>query len=203
MNIRVRVPGFEPRISPPQGEVLTTILHTPGEAGYRSLYLSHAKRALYHLSYIPGYHIHTHNTNKIQFTDTPRAPNHILPYHTHHNTTAQPYHTFRTDILPPHNSHTHNRITRRLHIYRCLRTLIDRTRSVRGVMARARTDRRSRRAYSVRQHHRGSDQDVGHCGCSLSRSARVRRIPTILTLLEDVLATLARHGRRVKCARNC
>ncbi|CAI5705526.1 unnamed protein product [Peronospora farinosa] len=36
-----------------QGEVLTTILHTPGEAGYRSLYLSHAKRALYHLSYIP------------------------------------------------------------------------------------------------------------------------------------------------------
>jgi hypothetical protein len=55
MVIRVRVPGFEPGISPPQGEVLTTILHTPGEAGYRSLYLSHAKRALYHLSYIPGY----------------------------------------------------------------------------------------------------------------------------------------------------
>jgi hypothetical protein len=26
---------------------------TDGEAGYRSLYLSHAKRALYHLSYIP------------------------------------------------------------------------------------------------------------------------------------------------------
>ena len=50
---RLRVPGFEPGISPPQGEVLTTILHTPGEAGYRSLYLSHAKRALYHLSYIP------------------------------------------------------------------------------------------------------------------------------------------------------
>ena len=49
----MRVPGFEPGISPPQGEVLTTILHTPGEAGYRSLYLSHAKRALYHLSYIP------------------------------------------------------------------------------------------------------------------------------------------------------
>ena len=53
---RVRVPGFEPGISPPQGEVLTTILHTPGEAGCRSLYLSHAKRALYHLSYIPDYH---------------------------------------------------------------------------------------------------------------------------------------------------
>ena len=52
-EVRLRVPGFEPGISPPQGEVLTTILHTPGEAGYRSLYLSHAKRALYHLSYIP------------------------------------------------------------------------------------------------------------------------------------------------------
>ena len=53
-EVRLRVPGFEPGISPPQGEVLTTILHTPGEAGYRSLYLSHAKRALYHLSYIPS-----------------------------------------------------------------------------------------------------------------------------------------------------
>ena len=63
-GIRVRVPGFEPGISPPQGEVLTTILHTPGEAGYRSLYLSHAKRALYHLSYIPTYHAYfnAHNT---------------------------------------------------------------------------------------------------------------------------------------------
>ena len=47
------MPGFEPGISRPQREVLTTILHTPGEAGYRSQYLSHAKRALYHLSYIP------------------------------------------------------------------------------------------------------------------------------------------------------
>ena len=25
-----------------------------GDAGYRSLYLSHAERALYHLSYTPG-----------------------------------------------------------------------------------------------------------------------------------------------------
>ena len=49
----MRMPGFEPGISRPQREVLTTILHTPGEAGYRSQYLSHAKRALYHLSYIP------------------------------------------------------------------------------------------------------------------------------------------------------
>jgi hypothetical protein len=49
----MRLPGFEPGISRPQREVLTTILQTPGEAGYRSLYLAHAKRALYHLSYIP------------------------------------------------------------------------------------------------------------------------------------------------------
>nr|PNR45191.1 hypothetical protein PHYPA_014962 [Physcomitrium patens] len=27
-----------------------------GDAGYRSPHLSHAKRALYHLSYIPGFH---------------------------------------------------------------------------------------------------------------------------------------------------
>ena len=47
------MPGVEPGISRPQREVLTTILHTPGEAGYRSQYLPHAKRALYHLSYIP------------------------------------------------------------------------------------------------------------------------------------------------------
>ena len=47
------MPGVEPGMSPSQGEVLTTILHTPGEAGYRSQYLSHAMRALYHLSSIP------------------------------------------------------------------------------------------------------------------------------------------------------
>ena len=34
-----------------------------GEAGYRSLYLSHAKRALYHLSYIPMYFISLLITN--------------------------------------------------------------------------------------------------------------------------------------------
>ena len=76
MGIRVRVPGFEPGISPPQGEVLTTILHTPGEAGYRSLYLSHAKRALYHLSYIPEYcnHFHTASTNTSLLTATLASP---------------------------------------------------------------------------------------------------------------------------------
>ena len=49
----MRLLGVEPRISRPQREVLTTILQTPGEVGYRSLYLPHAKRALHHLSYIP------------------------------------------------------------------------------------------------------------------------------------------------------
>ncbi len=29
-----------------------------GDAGYRSLYLSHAKRALYHLSYTPTTRLH-------------------------------------------------------------------------------------------------------------------------------------------------
>ena len=62
---RMRMPGFEPGMSPPQGEVLTTILHAPGEAGYRSQYLSHAKRALYHLSYIPIQSATTSNTHKI------------------------------------------------------------------------------------------------------------------------------------------
>ena len=52
-RVGMRMPGVEPGMSPSQGEVLTTILHTPGEAGCRSQYLSHAKRALYHLSYIP------------------------------------------------------------------------------------------------------------------------------------------------------
>lgn len=33
-------------------------IHGPGEVGYRSPYLSHAKRALYHLSYIPRIHRH-------------------------------------------------------------------------------------------------------------------------------------------------
>ena len=50
---RMHRPGVEPGMSRPQREVLTTILPMPGEAGYRSLYLPHAKRALYHLSYIP------------------------------------------------------------------------------------------------------------------------------------------------------
>ena len=41
---KMRLPGVEPGMSRPQREVLTTILQTPGEAGYRSLYLPHAKR---------------------------------------------------------------------------------------------------------------------------------------------------------------
>ena len=50
---KVPSPGFEPGSSRPQREILTTILRWPGEIGYRSRHLSHAKRALYHLSYIP------------------------------------------------------------------------------------------------------------------------------------------------------
>jgi hypothetical protein len=43
-------PGFEPGLPRPQRGVLTTILLRPGECGHRSRCLSHAKRALYHLS---------------------------------------------------------------------------------------------------------------------------------------------------------
>ena len=53
--IKMPWPGFEPGSSRPQREVLTPILSRPGDAGYRSRYLSHAKRALYHLSYTPWY----------------------------------------------------------------------------------------------------------------------------------------------------
>ena len=35
-----------------EGETKTMLNH--GDAGNRTLYLSHAKRALYHMSYIPG-----------------------------------------------------------------------------------------------------------------------------------------------------
>ena len=46
-------PVFETGLPRPQRGVLTTILLRPGDIGYRSRHLSHAKRALYHLSYIP------------------------------------------------------------------------------------------------------------------------------------------------------
>ena len=99
----MRMPGFEPGISPPQGEVLTTILHTPGEAGYRSPYLSHAKRALYHLSYIPIVLIH--------YTILRQKPVHPLltsirlnihnhtPYIHIHSTLSSD--TYSIHILPP------------------------------------------------------------------------------------------------------
>ena len=48
-------PVFETGLPRPQRGVLTTILLRPGDMGYRSPHLSHAKRALYHLSYIPLY----------------------------------------------------------------------------------------------------------------------------------------------------
>ena len=76
-----------------------------GEAGYRSQYLSHAKRALYHLSYIPTItHTHTHNTH--------------IPTHKHHNTTHATTHTTRTNThtndLPINLAHRTNR-----HVERC------------------------------------------------------------------------------------
>ena len=37
-----------------QGQVVESDTKTFGDGGYRSPYLSHAKRALYHLSYVPG-----------------------------------------------------------------------------------------------------------------------------------------------------
>ena len=56
-----RSPGFlllvksteQPRC-PPQTVADQTETKTFGDGGYRSPYLSHAKRALYHLSYVPG-----------------------------------------------------------------------------------------------------------------------------------------------------
>ena len=36
-----------------QGQVVESDTKTFGDGGYRSPYLSHAKRALYHLSYVP------------------------------------------------------------------------------------------------------------------------------------------------------
>ena len=37
-----------------QGQAVKSDTKTFGDGGYRSPYLSHAKRALYHLSYVPG-----------------------------------------------------------------------------------------------------------------------------------------------------
>jgi len=65
-----------------------------GEAGYRSLYLSHAKRALYHLSYIPRIttHLLYHNNNKPTTTTNP-------PQQQTNTTTTTKPHT--------HTQHTH------------------------------------------------------------------------------------------------
>ena len=97
------MPGFEPGISPPQGEVLTTILHTPGEAGYRSPYLSHAKRALYHLSYIPIVLIHYTILRQKPFNPilTPfrlNIHNHTPYIHIHSTLSSD---TYSIHILPP------------------------------------------------------------------------------------------------------
>jgi hypothetical protein len=78
-----------------------------GEAGYRSLYLSHAKRALYHLSYIPRIttHLLYHNNNKPTTTTNPPQQQ------THHNNKP----TTTTNQHHHHNkaSHTHTTHTRK------------------------------------------------------------------------------------------
>ena len=100
----MRVPGFEPGISPPQGEVLTTILHTPGEAGYRFLYLSHAKRALYHLSYIPiNTAVPQTSTTMLIKVDTRISTLHAMQFHSLRIT---PYPIYTPRIL---NTFTSNR----------------------------------------------------------------------------------------------
>jgi hypothetical protein len=111
---RMRMPGFEPGISPPQGEVLTTILHTPGEAGYRSQYLSHAKRALYHLSYIPVQYYTHHQPNKFSLHqkyathkrhNTPDNKNTSTTNYVHRITTQHLHYT--AGKLTPHgDNHT-------------------------------------------------------------------------------------------------
>jgi hypothetical protein len=72
-----------------------------GEAGYRSQYLSHAKRALYHLSYIPSHtyaHTHIHKCTHSTITNTLTHTNTI--HATTINTAKQ---TRRNDFL----KHTH------------------------------------------------------------------------------------------------
>ena len=105
---RVRMPRFELGISQPQCEVLTTILHAPGEAGYRSQYLAHAKRALYHLSYIPIQNTHTlqTHTNASHSTNTTHAP----PRNDTHYTPGLP--ALLRPIKPPQRSQTFQKRTK-------------------------------------------------------------------------------------------
>ena len=113
----MRLPGVEPRMSRPQREVLTTILQTPGEAGYRSLYLPHAKRALYHLSYIPILTTYLHSTSN------PLQPHPFLTTNLHSTSSPLELHP-HSDNIPPldiHSSclptltHTHHTLLHSLH----------------------------------------------------------------------------------------
>jgi hypothetical protein len=108
---RMRMPGFEPGISPPQGEVLTTILHTPGEAGYRSQYLSHAKRALYHLSYIPIQNYTHHQPNKFARSwhkKYAHTTNKNTKHATHPTTKRQRDNPRTTQLTNPHDTTIHH-----------------------------------------------------------------------------------------------
>lgn len=107
---RVRMPRVELGISQPQCNVLTTILHAPGEAGYRSQYLAHAKRALYHLSYIPITCIQTHRQ-----TQTPR---HTTTHTTHVTQRKAPHETYITHLIRHKRQHStphHAKSTRNVH----------------------------------------------------------------------------------------
>ena len=103
---KMRMLRFELRISQPQCEVLTTILHTPGEAGYRSQYLSHAKRALYHLSYIP---VATHFSRHFLHKPYPYATNKHTHKHTQKHTQTHPKTDSKTHLQ--HHIHTYKQHT--------------------------------------------------------------------------------------------
>ena len=72
-----------------------TVTEWNGEAGYRSQYLSHAKRALYHLSYIP-FTTHTlpHKNTKTQTT-------HDKQYLSKHSHTIITYPSINLTIQQP------------------------------------------------------------------------------------------------------
>jgi len=89
-----------------------------GEAGYRSLYLSHAKRALYHLSYIPRIttHLLYHNNNKPTTTTNPQQQQSLTSHTTHTRKTAPikrksqiaPLHRFQRISHRIHSIHAHS-----------------------------------------------------------------------------------------------
>lgn len=110
------MPRVELGISQPQCNVLTTILHAPGEAGYRSQYLAHAKRALYHLSYIPITCIQTNTTTHTpRHTNTHKHTNTLTSRNARHLTRHTQCTTNLTNNDTRHTSHKSTRHTRNTH----------------------------------------------------------------------------------------